>query len=134
MLSICSDFESLTRYCFDKRDDGTLEIEQIIELLENDSFYSDMLVQKVKLDGYGEFIPLKIVDYRNHKVFEWWKAYNKIKHNKLKSIHVASQSNVVLELSSLYVLNRYALKKCSTVTKCPDIFVDDNSKNKISRF
>ena len=57
LLSICSDFESLTRYCFDKRYDDLLEIEQIIELLENDVFYSDALLQKVKLDGYGEFTP-----------------------------------------------------------------------------
>ena len=134
LLSICSDFEALTRYCFEKRDDEILEIEQIIALLESNEYFFKALSQEVELDGYGKFIPMNVVDFRKHKVFEWWKAYNKIKHNKLKSIHVACQSNVVMALASLYVLNRYALKKCSIDTKCPDIFTDDVSKIKLLDF
>jgi hypothetical protein len=85
--------------------------------------FSKALSQAIELEWYGKFIPMKDVDFRNHKVFEWRKAYNKIKYNKQKSIHAACQSNVVTALASLYVMNRYALKKCSLDTKCPDILM-----------
>lgn len=69
LLSICSDFEALTRYCFEKRDDEILEIEQIIALLESDEYFSKALSQEVELDGYGKFMPMNVVDFRKHKVF-----------------------------------------------------------------
>lgn len=139
LMSICSDFEALVRYCFNQRDDEQLEIGQIISLIKEDGYFKAMLSQEVEFPGYGKLMPMKVIVYYDKENFEWWKAYNKIKHNKLKAINNACQSNIVLSLSGLYILNKYAVKKCSDDAKengedKPDIFVNDTSKIKLLDF
>lgn len=125
LMAISSDFEALIRYCFNLHDDEILEIGQIINLLESDDFYKQVLTQEASIKGYGDFIPLAVVSYRNSKQFSWWTVYNKIKHNKLKSIRNACQSNVIRALAGQYVLLNFALRKCSEETECKDFFDDD---------
>lgn len=139
LMSICSDFEALVRYCFNRRDDEQLEVQQIISLIRNNEYFSSMIPQEVEFPGYGYLSPMEIITYRNSESFKWWTAYNKIKHNKLKSISNACQSNIVLALSSLYVFNRYAIKRCSEELQKdgeekPDIFVNDTSRIKLLNF
>lgn len=138
-MSICSDFEALARYCFAQRDDVQFEIKEVIDLIKNDKYFVSLLSQEVEFPGYGKIKPMEIITFRNAENFRWWTAYNKIKHNKLKSINNACQSNIVLSLSSLYILNRYAVRKCSYDARengedKPDIFVNDTSKIKLLDF
>lgn len=132
LMSICSDFESLVRAYFKKHDDDIMEIGNIIELLMNDEQLKLIFEEKATIGDYVDIKPLEVNKYYNKTTFLWWTNYNKLKHNKYKSIHNANQKNVIYALASLYILNRYVLKSfCIENSDEVDVFEKDTNKFKL---
>lgn len=77
------------------------------------TIFQDISNKKVKIDYFGEMVyPLNI---GNGTKPVWWESYNKIKHNRINFEERASLSNIVLALSSIYLLNRLQMMLLDTM-------------------
>lgn len=95
LMNICSDFESLIRAYFDLEDNNLIEIDDIITRISEDENLKSISSETCKFrnSDYDTLYPLKhyINPKTNKKSFEWWTAYNSIKHNKAKKLSDVNQ-------------------------------------------
>ncbi len=129
LMNICSDFESLVRAYFDKESSDLINIDQIIDLIQSDKdlsaiFSESCQYQKTDYETLTPFY-IKTNQKYNTKSFEWWTAYNSVKHNKVKSMEKANQKTVLTALGALYILNRYILSIIAKQDGGTDIFQND---------
>ena len=136
LMNICSDFESLVKAYFNKENNDSIEINDLIALSAADENLKPLFSEACQFrnSDYGVLYPLKIVTNRktNKNSFKWWGAYNSIKHNKAQKLSDANQKNVILALGALYMLNRYILSTIAKENDGVDIFFNDNQLFKLS--
>ncbi len=114
-LSICSEIDTICKTFCKELDDGldlkSCGINDYIRILC--AKYPTFVTETVKLSNskYGLVQPWKGID--SGHIPSWWSDYNKIKHHRDEeqdgkpNYKLATQRNVILALSALYVLIEY---------------------------
>lgn len=129
LMNICSDFESLIRAYFNKENSDPIDIDKIIDLIQSDKDLSAIFSESCHYQktDYGTLTPFQIKTNQKYHTqsFEWWRAYNQIKHNKVSSMAYGNQVNVLNALGALYILNRYVLFITAKQGGETDIFPND---------
>ena len=136
LMNICSDFESLIRAYFDKENSEPINIDQLIDLIQSDKDLSAIFSESCQYQktDYKTLTPfyIKTNQRYNTKSFEWWTAYNSVKHNKVKNMAQANQKNVLAALGALYIINRYILSITAKADGRADIFSKDENLFKLT--
>jgi hypothetical protein len=106
LLRICTEIETQCKFIFEKN--GVQNPKDIIR-------YSDlngpMKLSQYEINCYWFELPSPIKPFasfadltRNNRSPSWYKAYNKVKHNRLKKFPLASLQNVIESLAGLYTI------------------------------
>lgn len=108
LLTICSEIDvQLKEACAINNNREADNIGKYAETLLQ--VWTDFTLAEVKMMGNlaTSFRPWK--DWTTGESPEWWKAYNKIKHHRLKDNNIAKASlgNVFNALAALYILETY---------------------------
>lgn len=122
LLSICSEVDILCKaLCKEIASDKTVEkINQYAEVLCK---YQNMSETKILFENAQKtYIPFE--GWTPSESPSWWKAYNKVKHNRLNNDNFkeGNLKNVFNALCGLYLLNRLYFRqiKDSTLEICPN--------------
>src|ERR1700754_176641 len=115
-MAACSEFEVVSiELC--KAIEPTRTVRNIEDIF---NFFSqnvpEILEEKVELERYR----LMFFPFENWTINlrpEWWKHYNKVKHNRTENYHLANIGNLLQALSALQAVNYYLIWKRDCVTK-----------------
>lgn len=77
---------------------------------------------EIIISNYNNITPFKTWSMDNpSKSLVWWEAYNCIKHNRAENAIQASQENVILALSALFLLNNLMFQRISETNGCANV-------------
>ncbi len=110
LLSVGSEIDTVCKLLC-KEVDPSQSPAKIYEYANILSDYNDLTTQKVRFQiDMQEYIPFD--NWTSEQSPEWWKAYNKVKHERLvnENYKKGNLENVFMALMGLYLLNRYCYK------------------------
>lgn len=136
---ICNEYDAITtEYCNSikesKRQLNMLEKNKLLS--ENIQDFKDLSIStKYKYDNI-KILPFS--KFATEKTYEWWQAYNLVKHKrsnidsetKKPNYYKANLKNVLTALSALYIiLNKFYIEKCTLDTVNPNFVLNSDVFN-----
>lgn len=136
---ICNEYDAITtEYCNSikesKRQLNMLEKNKLLS--ENIQDFKDLSIStKYKYDNI-KILPFS--KFVTEKTYEWWQAYNLVKHKrsnidsetKKPNYYKANLKNVLTALSALYIiLNKFYIEKCTLDTVNPNFVLNSDVFN-----
>lgn len=136
---ICNEYDAITtEYCNSikesKRQLNMLEKNKLLS--ENIQDFKDLSIStKYKYDNI-KILPFS--KFVTEKTYEWWQAYNFVKHKrsnidsetKKPNYYKANLKNVLTALSALYIiLNKFYIEKCTLDTVNPNFVLNSDVFN-----
>lgn len=114
LLAICSEVDVLCKL-FCKEIDPTASPSKILEYAEILCGYNGFISSEVRFERIKKiFVPFD--GLTNEDTPDWWKAYNKVKHQRTYNDNYkkGNLKNVFMALAALYSLNRHYCKNIAT--------------------
>lgn len=136
---ICNEYDAITtEYCNSikesKRQLNMLEKNKLLS--ENIQDFKDLSIStKYKYDNI-KILPFS--KFATEKTYEWWQAYNLVKHKrsnidsetKKPNYYKANLKNVLTALSALYIiLNKFYIEKCTSDITNANLFLSSDVFN-----